>query len=87
MLPVHHSLINCPQEIAADGRIPGHWFDTTSYVNHLEDQTYGKAGTNPLFADGMAQFNSSLFKTFKFTERKNLQFSLDLFSNFSHLGL
>ncbi len=73
-----------------DGNLPSsqrtveHWYDTTAFVDHLEPLTYGNAGTNPLFADGLQQLDSSLFKNFRFTERYNLEFRADLFNTFNH---
>jgi outer membrane receptor protein involved in Fe transport len=80
---------NRPDRIK-DGNLPSdqrtlqHWYDTTAFVNHVQEQTYGNAGTNPLFADGQSQLDSSLFKTFRFTERVSLQFRADFFNTFNH---
>ncbi|MCI0628112.1 MAG: carboxypeptidase regulatory-like domain-containing protein [Acidobacteria bacterium] len=80
---------NRPDRIK-DGNLPSgertleRWYDTTAFVNHLEAQTYGNAGSNPLFADGQAQLDSSFFKTFKITERQALQFRVDMFNTFNH---
>jgi Carboxypeptidase regulatory-like domain len=86
---LHNGQGNRPDRVK-DGNLPTgdrtlqHWYDITAFVNHLEEQTYGNAGTNPLFADGMAQLDSSIFKAFRITERMNLQFRLDLFNTFNH---
>lgn len=86
---LHNGQGNRPDRVK-DGNLPPgertleRWYDITAFVDHLEEQTYGNAGSNPLFADGMAQLDSSLFKTFKFTERANLQFRVDFFNTFNH---
>jgi hypothetical protein len=80
---------NRPDRIG-DGNVPPgqrtlqRWFDTSAFVNHLQEQTYGNAGTNPLFADGQAQLDSSIFKSFHITERQALQFRADFFNTFNH---
>jgi hypothetical protein len=53
-------------------------------VDDVVPLTYGNAGVNPLFADGLQQLDSSFFKTFRFTERYNLEFRADLFNTFNH---
>ena len=73
-----------------DGNLPAgertlsRWYDTTAFVNHLQEQTYGNAGTNPLFADGQSQLDGSIFKTFPIAERSALQFRADFFNAFNH---
>ncbi|HWB99505.1 MAG TPA: hypothetical protein VG672_22500, partial [Bryobacteraceae bacterium] len=67
-----------------DQRTLQRWYDTTAFVNHLEPMTYGNAGTNPLFADGEQQLDSSLFKTFRPMERISLQFRADFINTFNH---
>jgi len=60
------------------------WFDTSCFVDNLAVDTYGNAGINPLHGPGLQQLDSSLFKTFKLTERANLQFRMDAFNTFNH---
>lgn len=60
------------------------WFDTTCFVDDLVPDTYGNSGINPLHTDGLQQLDSSLFKTFKITERVNMQFRADAFNTFNH---
>jgi hypothetical protein len=80
---------NRPDRIK-DGNLPvsertlQRWYDTTAFENHLEQMTYGNAGTNPLFADGQVQLDSSIFKTFRLRENLSLQFRTDLFNSFNH---
>jgi hypothetical protein len=86
---LHNGQSNQPDRVgdgnlASDQRSLTRWFDTSAFVNHLQDQTYGNAGTNPLFADGMQQFDSSIFKTFRLHEKTSLEFRTDLFNTFNH---
>jgi hypothetical protein len=86
---LHNGQGNRPDRVG-DGNLPAsqrtlnHWYDTAAFVNHLVEQTYGNAGTNPLFADGMQQLDSSIFKTFRIVERTSLEFRADLFNTFNH---
>jgi len=80
---------NRPDRIK-DGNLPPSqrtiekWFDTTAFVDHTEQQTYGNCGTNPLVSDGVSQLDSSIFKQFKFKERHALEFRVDIFNTFNH---
>ena len=86
---LNNTQTNRPDRIA-DGNLPTdqrtleHWYDTTAFVRHPDWATYGNAGTNPLFADGMSQLDSSIFKTFNLTERGRLVFRWDMFNTFNH---
>jgi hypothetical protein len=60
------------------------WFDPTCFSDDLIPQSYGNAGVNTLHTDGLQQFDSSLFKTFKITERFNMQVRADAFNTFNH---
>jgi hypothetical protein len=60
------------------------WFDPSCFTDDLVPQTYGNAGINTLHTDGLQQLDSSLFKTFKVTERFNLQVRADAFNTFNH---
>jgi len=60
------------------------WFNTSCFVDDLTVDNYGNSGINPLHTDGLEQLDSSLFKTFKITERVNLQFRTDAFNTFNH---
>jgi hypothetical protein len=46
--------------------------------------TYGNAGVNPLYSDGQQQLDSSLAKTFRVTERQQVEFRVDAFNTFNH---
>jgi len=69
------------------------WFDTSAFAAHgcdganLADPanaTEGDEGTNPMFADGQVQLDSSLSKHFRLTERFDLEFRADAFNTFNH---
>ncbi len=60
------------------------WFDTSCFVDDLTVDSYGNAGINALHTDGLQQLDSSLFKSFKATERINLQLRVDAFNTFNH---
>lgn len=60
------------------------WFNTSCFVDDLTVDSYGNSGINPLHTDGLQQLDSSLFKTFRITERVNMQFRADAFNSFNH---
>jgi hypothetical protein len=60
------------------------WFNTSCFVDDLTVDNYGDSGINPLHTDGLQQLDSSLFKTFRITERVNIQFRTDAFNTFNH---
>ncbi len=60
------------------------WFNTSCFSDVTVPDTYGNAGINPLYTDGLQQLDSSLFKTFTLTERFSLQFRADAFNTFNH---
>ncbi|MCU1250540.1 MAG: hypothetical protein JWQ49_3569 [Edaphobacter sp.] len=60
------------------------WFDTTAFVNHLQEGTYGNSGINPLHGDDQIQLDSSLAKTFPLYESTRLEFRVDAFNTFNH---
>jgi len=60
------------------------WFDTSAFIDHQEEGTYGDAGVFPLHGDDQIQLDSSLAKTFKLFERTQLEFRADAFNTFNH---
>ena len=80
---------NRPDRVA-NGNLPAgertidRWFDTTAFVPHPDWATYGNAGWNPLIADGAVQLDSSIFKSFRITEKVKLEFRWDMFNTFNH---
>jgi Carboxypeptidase regulatory-like domain len=67
-----------------DGNLPGsertlqRWFDTSAFA--LAIGHYGTSGRNILTAPGLASLDFSLFKNFRITESKNLQFRWELYN-------
>lgn len=60
------------------------WFDTSAFVDHLEQGTYGNSGINPLYSDDQIQLDSSLSKQFPLAEGAHLEFRVDAFNTFNH---
>jgi len=66
-----------------DSRTPGHWFDTSAFVMP-QQFTFGNAGRNIVFADGLANMDLSVQKLFKLGERASLQLRGELFNAFNN---
>ena len=68
----------------ADGNLPGsertiqRWFDTSAFA--LAVGHYGSSGRNILAAPGLTSLDFSLFKNFRITESKNLQFRWEMYN-------
>ena len=68
----------------ADGNLPSsqrtlqRWFDTSAF--RLATGHYGSAGRNILTAPGLSSIDFSLFKNFRITEHKNLQFRWEMYN-------
>ena len=62
------------------------WFDTSAFVNHLQEGTYGNSGINPLHGPDQIQLDSSLEKKFDLVESAQLEFRVDSFNTFNHPG-
>ena len=60
------------------------WFDTSAFIDHAGQGTYGDAGINPLYGDDQVQLDSSLEKKFSLFESAELQFRVDAFNTFNH---
>ena len=77
--------------LSNDQKTTGRWFDTSAYaINPLN--TWGNAGRNTVFQDGVKDNHVSLFKNNYFGERYNLQFRAEFFNilnnvNFGRPGL
>jgi hypothetical protein len=66
---------------------PERWFDTGAYVLNPVN-TFGNAGRNTLFEDGVQTIDLSLFKNTYFGEgRYNLQFRAEFFNLFNTVNL
>ncbi len=66
-------------KLSSDQRSLGRWFDTTAFalaVNH-----YGNAGRNILVAPGLTSLDFSLFKNFRVTEAKRVQFRWEMYNS------
>src|SRR5262249_27617583 len=60
------------------------WFDPLVFGRPL-DGALGNTGRNFLRGPGFTNFDLSLFKDFKFTERIKLQYRAEFFNIFNHL--
>lgn len=61
------------------------YFDPTAYdCANVPLFTFGNSGKNTVRGPGMNKFDLSLFKTFKFTESKSLEFRTEFFNAFNH---
>ena len=58
------------------------WFDTTAFVPNAPF-TYGNAGRNLLEGPGVANFDLAIYKYFRITESKRLQFRAEAFNAFN----
>jgi hypothetical protein len=55
------------------------WFDPTAF-RPITEKRYGTGGRNILFGPGVTNLDASLFRTFKATEKVNVQFRYELFN-------
>lgn len=86
------STLNNGQNNRPDRKGSGHlsnptvlkWFDTSAFILHATNMTYGNSGINPLHSGGQQQLDSSLSKIFRVTERQQIQFRADAFNTFNH---
>jgi hypothetical protein len=65
----------------------GTWFDTTAFARPTGAR-FGTVGRNTMIGPGVVNMDASLFRTFKFAERFNLQFRAESFniSNTPHFA-
>jgi len=66
----------------AAGRSPAQWFNTTA-VTVPAPLTGGDAGPYNIRAPGASTLDAALFKTFRFSERFNMEFRLEAFNAFN----
>ena len=64
-------------------RTATHWFNTAAFSQPAFG-IYGNSGRNILTQPGINNWDISLDKTFKMTERMGLQFRLETFNSFNH---
>jgi hypothetical protein len=57
----------------------GTWFDTSAFAR-VTDVRFGNVGRNTMRGPGVVNLDASLFRTFKTSERTNLQFRLEAFN-------
>jgi Carboxypeptidase regulatory-like domain/TonB-dependent Receptor Plug Domain len=62
---------------------PGEWFNTSCFTQAAQ-YTIGDSGRNILRGDGIADFDLSLLKDFKFSETRLLQLRFESFNAFNH---
>ena len=61
------------------------WFNPAAYTAPVN--SYGDAGRNSLTGPGFVNFDFSLFKSFRLTERFKLEFRSEFFNIFNHTNL
>jgi hypothetical protein len=72
-----------------DGNLPSsdrtvsRWFDTSAFVDP-PPYSFGNSGRNVLIGPGLFNFDLSLFKNFRITESKSVQFRAESFDLFNH---
>ena len=72
--------------LPADQRTWQHWFNTSAFT----DASFGSYGTSPrtgaVRLPGLVNFDFSVNKEFRFTERSGLQFRAEFFNLFNHFN-
>jgi hypothetical protein len=72
--------------LPSDQRTWKHWFNTAAFTQ----AAYGSFGTSPRTNDfrlpGLVNFDFSANKEFRFTERRGLQFRVEVFNLFNHFN-
>jgi hypothetical protein len=67
-----------------DGRLdnpdPWYWFDATAFVAPAPNTSYGNVARGVLYSPGVLNFDVSLTKNFKITERFNFNFRAEAFN-------
>jgi hypothetical protein len=66
-------------------RSANEWFNPAAYA--IPVNMFGNAGRDSLIGPGFVDFDFSLFKSFKVTERVKLEFRSEFFNIFNHLNL
>jgi len=60
------------------------WFNVACFQRVAPGGGFGDSGRNIVLADGIRDFDFSMFKSFRTTERTQLQFRAELFNTFNH---
>ena len=66
-----------------ENQTPEHWFDTTAFATPRAF-TFGNAGRNIVFGDGLANIDLSAVRQFKIRDRFTLQARAEFFNAFNH---
>ena len=64
-------------------RSVSHWFNTDAFVA-APFGTFGNAGRNNVIGPGLNDFDFSVLKNFKLSERKRIEFRAEIFNLFNH---
>lgn len=75
-----------PANLPRGQRTRAHWFNTAAFANPPFTR-YGTAGEGVIIGPGTVNFDLSVFKDFRATERAKLQFRLESFNAFNHVNL
>jgi hypothetical protein len=73
----------------SDKRGPGHWFNTSNFVNRINDPSlpqyrYGNNARNNLIGPPLVDVDFSIVKNFRFSERRGLEFRSEFFNLLNH---
>jgi hypothetical protein len=74
-----------PVSLPSDARGPNLWFNTAAFSNAPATEL-GNAGVGIIHAPGWENWDFSLRKVFRITERVNLKFQADTFNAFNHVN-
>jgi hypothetical protein len=58
----------------------GQWFDTSCFADPTDPYTFGNARTGAVRGPDFVNFDLSAFKSFRFTERHQLEFRAEFFN-------
>src|SRR5262249_10235859 len=75
----------CNGNLPADQRSPQKWFDTSCFAES-QLNTYGNGGVHYLDTDGNKNQDLGVFKNFRITEAKQLQFRYEAFNLFNNVN-
>src|SRR5262249_32107090 len=75
--------------LASDHRGPNKWFNTSNFVNRVNDPTlplyrYGNNSRNNLIGPPLVDLDFSVSKNFRFTEKRGLEFRTEFFNIMNH---
>ena len=72
--------------LARGSQDPRRWFDTSVFVNRLPDSgfRFGNAGRNTIIGPGLVNWDFSVLKEFRFSEKRDLEFRWEIFNLPNH---